>query len=122
MKFYCYYGGRDTQWLAEPYLTEDKNLILATAASSSERDARNLDEGEVFVGMAIERSFSPLHKFIAVTEKQYFRTQQDTGATEHAMFVWNRLREYAGLRKLEKKDLAHFCGFCNKYHVGNCNL
>lgn len=58
-----------------------------------------------------------LHDFIAETEKAYFRTQGDTGANLNALFIWNRVREYAGLPPLELKDLPALCEVHGCYHA-----
>jgi len=61
-----------------------------------------------------------LWDFIAHMEKHYFRTDADTGANENALFVWNLVREYAGLPKLTLKDLPAFCVTCGRYHKNPC--
>lgn len=47
-----------------------------------------------------------LIEFIEQTEKAYFRTNMDTGANMNALFVWNRVREFAGLPELTHDDLS----------------
>lgn len=44
-------------------------------------------------------------EFIDQTEGSYFRTHHDTGANMNALFIWNQLREFAGMPKLTKRDL-----------------
>lgn len=46
-----------------------------------------------------------LLEFINKTERDHFRTHQDVGANWNALFVWNQLREFAGLPRLTKHDL-----------------
>lgn len=46
-----------------------------------------------------------LIEFIADVEECHFRTVHDTGAHPNAMFLWNILREYAGLDSLDEHDL-----------------
>lgn len=46
-----------------------------------------------------------LVEFIQDAERKYFRTESDTGANPNAMFVWNRVREYAGLPILTRENL-----------------
>lgn len=48
-----------------------------------------------------------LMEFIEQTEKSHFRTASDTGANPNALFIWNLLREHAGLPRLTKDDLMH---------------
>lgn len=47
---------------------------------------------------------------IARVEKNYFRTVSDTGANECAMFVWNQVRQEAGLLPLRLSDLRAWDG------------
>lgn len=58
-----------------------------------------------------------LHEFIAETEKAHFRTRGDTGANWHALFIWNRVRIYAGLPALLITDLPTQCKTHGCYHV-----
>jgi hypothetical protein len=46
-----------------------------------------------------------LQEFIEDVEKCHFRTGHDTGANHNALFVWNILRQYAGLEELTRDDL-----------------
>ena len=43
--------------------------------------------------------------FIEDMESRFFRTATDTGANPNAMFVWNLVREWAGLDRLTVDDL-----------------
>lgn len=43
--------------------------------------------------------------FIKDVEAANFRTNSDTGANDNALFVWNILREYAGMPKLTHDEL-----------------
>jgi len=45
-------------------------------------------------------------EFIEDVEKSHFRTNGDIGANSNALFVWNLLREYAGLPRLSHDDLS----------------
>lgn len=58
-----------------------------------------------------------LLKFIADVEGRDFRTEQDTGATMNAIYVWNHVRRLAGLEPLRLQDLPAWCVTCIKYHV-----
>lgn len=44
--------------------------------------------------------------FIAEQERRHFRTHHDVGAHRNALFVWNQLRQFAGLEKLTMRDLV----------------
>lgn len=46
-----------------------------------------------------------LLEFIEKTEQEHFRTHWDIGGSFNARFVWNQLREFAGLPRLTKHDL-----------------
>lgn len=46
-----------------------------------------------------------LRQFIEGIESRHFRTASDTGANPNALFVWNILREHAGLPRLTRDDL-----------------
>lgn len=48
---------------------------------------------------------SDLTDFIEDIERRYFRTDSDTGAGDNALFIWNRVREHAGMKPLTKGDL-----------------
>jgi hypothetical protein len=55
--------------------------------------------------------------FIDSVEKRYFRTIEDTGANDNALFIWNRVREeLAGLSKLTIDDLPAYCSTHMRYH------
>lgn len=43
-------------------------------------------------------------EFIKDIESKYFRTALDTGAQEGARFIWNIIRNNAGLESLRQKD------------------
>ncbi len=58
-----------------------------------------------------------LHQFISSIEKNHFRTDRDSGANPNALMIWNLLREYAGLARLEYKDLPSWCGLHKRYHI-----
>ncbi len=59
-------------------------------------------------------------EFIKYVETSYFRTNQDTGANENALFIWNRVRQYAGLPQYEKSDLPAYCHKCQSWHPNPC--
>lgn len=46
-----------------------------------------------------------LEEFIADVEDCHFRTNGDTGANKNAMFIWNIVRNWAGMECLEEDDL-----------------
>jgi len=56
-------------------------------------------------------------EFIQKVEKDHFRTVTDTGANPNALFIWNLVREEAGLPRLDPKDLPAFCVTHGKYHI-----
>ena len=58
-----------------------------------------------------------LLEFIRDVEASHFRTDHDTGAQEHALFIWNIVRQKAGLPRLRKSDLPAWCETHGKYHV-----
>lgn len=58
-----------------------------------------------------------IREFIKEFEASHFRTIHDTGATFQTMFLWNMVRNKAGLPRLEWTDLAAYCVDCRKYHV-----
>lgn len=64
-----------------------------------------------------EDSRKLLREFISSTEKNHFRTDSDTGSHPNALFVWNILREYAGLIRLDFKDLPAYCMKHETYHI-----
>ena len=43
-------------------------------------------------------------------ERAHFRTDQDTGAAEHALVIWNAARKHAGLPYISKADLPKWDG------------
>lgn len=45
-------------------------------------------------------------EFIENIESRFFRTEHDTGANFNALFIWNLVREHAGLPKLDQFDLT----------------
>jgi hypothetical protein len=55
--------------------------------------------------------------FIESVEKAHFRTDSDTGAHPSALFIWNMVREHAGMPRLLKSDLPSWCETHEKYHV-----
>lgn len=59
----------------------------------------------------------PLLEFIASVERDHFRSDCDTGAQEHAMMIWNIVREYAGLPRITKSGLPAHCSTHDCYHV-----
>ncbi len=61
-----------------------------------------------------------LLSFIKSVEDNHFRTDTDTGANLNALFIWNRIREYAGLEPLRLEDLPSYCKVCDNYHVYPC--
>lgn len=46
-----------------------------------------------------------LEEFIQDSEAKWFRTASDVGANTNALFVWNRVRDFAGLPALTNQDL-----------------
>lgn len=59
----------------------------------------------------------PILDFIKQTEKSHFRTVHDTGANSNALFVWNLVRQHAGLSPLQISDLPGFCETHGMYHT-----
>lgn len=57
-----------------------------------------------------------LRQFIAGVEARNFRTVQDTGANQNAMFLWNQLRRFAGLPEITRDSLPAYCVTCKTYH------
>jgi len=58
-----------------------------------------------------------LLQFIYDVEQSTFRTVHDTGANWNGLYLWNRVRKFAGLSKLTWNDLDAYCGTCECYHV-----
>lgn len=56
-------------------------------------------------------------EFVKRIEASYFRTNQDTGAAENAMFIWNLVRKHVGLPPLNVNDLPAYCLTHKTYHV-----
>lgn len=52
-----------------------------------------------------DRDKMTLEEFIADVEECHFRTAHDTGANLNAMFVWNIVRNWAGMDSLDIDDL-----------------
>jgi hypothetical protein len=44
--------------------------------------------------------------FVAETEQEILRTDSDIGANPNALGVWNRVRQHAGLPRLQRRDLT----------------
>lgn len=61
-----------------------------------------------------------LLKFIQDMEDRHFSTDCDTGANHNAMFIWNQVREFAGLHRLKKTNLPSWCDLCQEYHINPC--
>lgn len=57
-----------------------------------------------------------LEDFIARVEAAHFRTQDDTGANECALLIWNMVREFADKPRLRRRDLRSYCEPCKTYH------
>jgi hypothetical protein len=57
-----------------------------------------------------------LQNFIAAIEAAHFRTDEDRGANTNALFIWNRVREFAGLPELKRVDLPAYCFKHETYH------
>jgi hypothetical protein len=47
-----------------------------------------------------------LREFIEDVEAREFRTETDAGAHPNALLVWNQVREFAGLPRITREDLA----------------
>ena len=62
---------------------------------------REPDTGPEYRG----RDQMTLQEFIEDVEKCHFRTGHDTGAAHNAMFIWNIVRNWAGMDCLETDDL-----------------
>lgn len=58
-------------------------------------------------------------KFVEKVESAHFRTQNDTGANEYALFIWNIVRNHVGLTRIIKSDLPGYCLTHKKYHLIN---
>lgn len=52
-----------------------------------------------------------LAEFVEDVEKCHFRSAYDTGANQNALFIWNIVRQKAGLPHLDLDDLIE------RYHV-----
>jgi len=52
------------------------------------------------------REQESVRSFVAETEQEIFRTDSDIGANPNALGVWNRVREHAGLPRLQRRDLT----------------
>ncbi len=52
------------------------------------------------------REQKSVRTFVAETEQEIFRTDSDIGANPNALGVWNRVREHAGLPRLQRRDLT----------------
>ena len=52
-----------------------------------------------------------LIEFIADFESRFMRTESDTTANPNALFVWNIIRERAGLPRLNRVDLTCACEY-----------
>lgn len=57
-----------------------------------------------------------LVEFINDVEACHFRTAGDTGANLNAMFIWNIVRNWAGMERLTTDDLLM------KYHVAELGM
>jgi hypothetical protein len=55
--------------------------------------------------------------FVAKIEENYFRTNEDVGASLNVLLIWNQVRQHLGLEKLEIKDLRAHCKTHDEYHV-----
>jgi len=55
--------------------------------------------------------------FIKRVEEAHFRTRYDSGAHPNAMLIWNQVREFANLPRINLKDLPAHCSVHNRYHV-----
>jgi hypothetical protein len=58
-----------------------------------------------------------MRAFIERVEKAHFRTNEDTGANQNAMLIWNLVRAEAGLPPLDLRDLPAYCETHKMYHV-----
>lgn len=56
-------------------------------------------------------------KLIEEVEAEHFRTQEDTGANECAMTVWNCVRRKLGREPLIKSSLPAYCLTHKVYHI-----
>jgi hypothetical protein len=54
----------------------------------------------------IGTTMSDLQDFIREVEDSHFRTVSDYGGNPNALFIWNRVREFAGLDPLSYQDLV----------------
>jgi hypothetical protein len=54
--------------------------------------------------------------FIKHVEDNYFRTNQDIGANLNTLFIWNLVRNEAGLGVLRFVDLPAYCITHERYH------
>lgn len=59
------------------------------------------------------------HKFIESTEAAHFRTPYDTGANMNALFIWNLVRDFAGMDRLTLKDLQLRAGYSDEQMAEN---
>lgn len=86
------------------YLTERQANRARNAAGFKPESNTSLDEA-IAQSIAYRQTLS-LVDFIRDVEARHFRTGHDTGANRNALFVWNQLREYAGLERLTWRDLV----------------
>ena len=49
-----------------------------------------------------------IQEFIEDVQKCHFRTALDTGANSNALFIWNIVRNWAGMECLDEDDLHRF--------------
>ena len=61
---------------------------------------------EAIAKLNAARKEMTLVELIEDVESRHFRTNMDTGANSNALFVWNIVREYAGLPRITRTDLS----------------
>lgn len=59
-----------------------------------------------------------LRELIDRVEAAHFRTDEDTGAVENVMLIWNIVRQEAGLSRLRMAQLPTWCEGHKCYHTG----
>ena len=79
---------------ANEILTELERIVASEPASTPDTRELRSTEGET------------LAEFMLRVERAHFRTEYDTGANSNALFIWNMVRRFAGLTRLDIQDLS----------------
>jgi len=107
-----YDGGQDDDALQE----EVHQLVGGMDVSPDDRRIRfpvtftDLDADATLASPSVSadgpHEQKPVLAFVARTEQEIFRTDSDIGANPNALGVLNRVREHAGLPRLQRRDLT----------------